>query len=53
MVLLNPLALLDVDEAACAPRGCTPEGFASVIGPALEAAKGPIHPWDKTPITIA
>ena len=34
----------DDEEAFCAPKDCTPEGYASVNGPALAAAKGPFSP---------
>ena len=34
----------DDEEATYAPGGCAPEGCASVPGPALAAAKGPVRP---------
>ena len=50
--LRAPLNAAD-EEASCAPEDCTPEGYASVNGPALAVAKGPVSPRGMTPMTMA
>ena len=50
--LRAPLNAAD-EEASCAPEDCTREGCASVTGPALAVAKGPVSPRGMTPVTMA